>query len=117
MNTVLVQELTRFNDLLNVVLSSLKKILLALKGEELLSQQLESVYNSLLIGEIPQMWLKMSYPSIKPVASYIKDLSIRLKTFSQWVNQGPPNVFWLPGFYFTQSFLTGILQNYARKYQ
>ena len=36
--------------------------------------------------------------------------------FAQWIDTGAPVVAWLPGFFFTQSFLTAVLQNFARKY-
>lgn len=33
-----------------------------------------------------------------------------------WLVQGPPKCFWLPGFFFPQGFMTGVLQMHARKH-
>ncbi len=40
---------------------------------------------------------------------YMHDLGARVDMFNTWIEEGKaPAVFWLPGFYFTQSFFTGV---------
>lgn len=41
----------------------------------------------------------------------------RLEGYKNWIDKGTPEVYWMSGFHFPASFLTGVKQNYARKYK
>eukprot|EP00941_MAST-03F_sp_MAST-3F-sp1_P004511 g4511.t1 len=116
MNTVLNQELLKFNVLSSCIRDSLINVKKAIKGLIVMGDALEKVYKSLFFGRVPDMWAAKSYPSLKPLAGYFADFLLRIQMFAEWLGTKPPAVFWMSGFYFTQAFLTGTLQNFARKY-
>jgi dynein heavy chain len=115
LNTVLTQELMRFNKLLKVINDSIVEIQKAIKGIVLMSETLEKVGESMVNGTVPELWKAAAYPSLKPLNGWIKDLSARLNFYSNWIENGTPKVTWFSGLFFTQSFITGTLQNYARR--
>ncbi|XP_065895241.1 dynein axonemal heavy chain 1-like isoform X2 [Dysidea avara] len=115
MNTVLVQEVIRYNRLLAVIHQTLKDLLKALKGLVVMSQSLETMANSIFNNMVPELWASKAYPSLKPLAAWVIDLVDRINFIKHWIDNGIPPVFWISGFFFPQAFLTGTLQNYARK--
>ena len=109
LNSFLVQEVARFNCLYHKIKSDTRELAKVVIGEMLYTDILLQVKDSLLINVIPQGWLDLSYPSVKPLAGFVKDLCLRMEQIQQWISKmQQPEVFWLPGFFFTQGFLTSV---------
>ena len=39
-----------------------------------MSMELENMYNDFLNNKVPLMWVKVGYPSLKPMSSWVPDL-------------------------------------------
>lgn len=79
MNTVLLQEIIRYNRLTVEVRKTLVDLRKAIKGLALMSAELEEVFNAMLIGKVPNAWASKSYPSLKPLGSYLNDFLARYR--------------------------------------
>jgi len=117
MNTVLQQECLRYNKVIAKVGQSLRDVRKALKGEVVMTLELEHMGTSLFNNQVPEMWANVAYPSLKPLISWVADLVQRIAFIQAWYDDGKPPVFWISGFFFPQAFITGVMQNHARKYQ
>jgi len=71
MNTVLFQECVRYNRLLHDMKISLINVQKALKGEVVMSEELEKMSNSIFDNLVPKMWQDKGFLSLKPLASWI----------------------------------------------
>jgi len=116
MNTVITNELKRFNHLLAIVANGLRNVTRALAGTTVLTPEISAVISAIFDARVPPSWQEAAYPSRKPLMAWANDLKLRLQFFADWIDKGrPPAVFWISGFFFTQSFLTGVMQDFARK--
>ncbi|KAH8387117.1 hypothetical protein KR093_004852, partial [Drosophila rubida] len=115
LTTVLVQEIDRFNIALGIIHDSLANLAKAIKGLVVMSEDLEMVFRALLANLVPAMWAKRSFLSIKPLPNYIVDFQRRIDFIQHWAENGAPRSYWISGFFFPQSFITGVLQTYARR--
>lgn len=74
---VLLQELERFNVLLQTMKENVDDLLKALKGEIGMSQDLDQMSTQLFIGQLPQRWRRYCPATLKPLAGWIQHLQQR----------------------------------------
>jgi dynein heavy chain len=109
------QEISRFNKLLSVMKRTLVELQKAIRGDVVMSFDLEKMYNSFLNSKVPGNWSSVSYPSLKPLGSWVRDMIKRVEFMHNWLTHGPRPTYWLSAFFFPQGFMTSALQVYSRK--
>lgn len=82
-----------------------------------MSQDLDEMYLAFQNNMLPGLWKKASYASLKPLASWFKDMINRVQFMRNWLDNKAPFSYWMSGFYFPQGFLTGVLQAHSRLYK
>ena len=117
LTTVLVQEMEKFNRLLVVMRKTLDDLVQAIGGFIVMSETLDAMYLSLTNGFVPANWVKVAYPSLKPLTSWFEDLILRVEFLNKWLTEGNPPAYWISGLFFPQGFMTGCLQTHARQYK
>lgn len=113
LKTVLYQELDRYNKLLGTLHHTLSTIVKVTQGTASITPELEEVMIALSQLKVPKLWGK-TYPSLKPLGSWMRDLSLRVDFFTGWVDDKLPICWWLPAMTYPTGFLTAVLQVAAR---
>ena len=84
MNSVLLQEMARFNTLLAVITGSIHTLIRTLEGKLVMNPDIERMLNAFKSNAVPESWRARSYPSKKPLMSYVRDLKDRLQMLEDW---------------------------------
>jgi dynein heavy chain len=113
---VFLQECDQMNTLLVEVARSLHELNLGFAGELTMSDDMETIMNCLFLDRIPPSWAKLAWPSLRPLASWLHDMSMRIVQLQDWVANPleVPRVTWLSGLINPQSFLTAVMQQTAQ---
>ena len=79
LTTVLLQEVERFNRLLDYIHESLNDLERAIKGLILMSESLEEIFIAFLNNQVPRSWAKKGYLSVKSLAAWVTDFVLRIE--------------------------------------
>lgn len=112
--TVLLQELERYNKLIVKMYSSINDLKRALAGEIGMSAELDLLGNSFFNGFLPPMWVKLAPPTEKNLVNWIAHFERRFRQYRDWVDVEEPKVIWLSGLHIPESYLTGLIQQTCR---
>ena len=113
---VAIQEVERMNLLLREIRRSLLELDLGLKGDLTMTTPMETLMRALASDAVPPSWVRVAWPSMRPLGSWVINMLQRVLQLSDWTaDMGLPRVVWLSGLFNPQSFLTAVMQTTARR--
>jgi len=109
---VFIQECDCMNGLVNEMSRGLLELQLGFKGELTMSEPMENLAEALYMEKLPPWWIKLGFPSTRPLRSWRVNLQDRCVQLEDWVNEPLfiPKVTDISKFFNPQSFLTAIKQ-------
>lgn len=113
----LAQEMIKFNKLLGVMRRSLNDVKKAIRGMIVMSSDLDAMYTAFMNNQLPSIWERASFASLKTLGSWVNDLIYRVGFMRNWLKNGQPAAFSLPVFFFPQvgpSSVTYMLEIFSR---
>ena len=113
---VFLQEVERMNFLTFEIGRSLRELDSGLKGDLSITDNMETLMNSLFSMKIPPGWENLAWPWVGGLAGWLLDYLRRQQQLADWVaDLSTPKVTWISGFFNPQAFLTAVMQVTARK--
>ncbi|KAG5468030.1 hypothetical protein LSCM4_01117 [Leishmania orientalis] len=114
---VLLQEMERWNRLVNVMTTSLKELQKALSGVIGMSSELDELESALDNGQLPQSWRRYAPATRKNLGRWIAQFQRRYQQYLSWNMDGEPHCVWLSGLMVPDSYLSALVQVTCRKYR
>jgi len=96
LTTYLLQEIERFNKVITIINKSIDELRAAIKGLAVMSDDLEIIYNNILMNKTPQQWEESTTRSLKPLSSWILNLCDKIEFVRSWLVNGRIHKFWMP---------------------
>ena len=113
---VLLQEIERWNLLVNAITASLKELQKALAGVIGMSGELDELASALDNGQLPQSWRRHAPATRKNLGRWMAHFQRRYKQYLAWSMDGEPKCVWLSGLMVPESYLSALVQVTCRKY-
>jgi len=112
--TVLLQEMERFNKLVSRMGQTITDLKRALKGEIGMSAELDALGTAFFNGQLPDLWRKLAPQTEKNLVNWIAHFERRYKQYRDWVDVEEPKVIWLSGLSIPESYSTALIQTTCR---
>ena len=120
LNVFLLQEIQRFQSILDIVRSTMLNMVQAIDGTIIMTLDIVESINAIYDFRVPKSWqfdptgAEISWLTAS-LAGWIKGLTDRHFQLYNWIYKERPSSFWLTGFFNPQGFLTAMKQEVTRQ--